>query len=132
MTSVAKTLEEKARELAKGLEERAKPRGVLLMLELEIALTIEHIDRLRALHQKLERSLLRSECYVGSDLLKLDTYTPRSFAFRLSARGNLKNKLLKIEVERRHLAAAQEQELGTLHDRLLSLIGKHRLLRGRE
>ena len=68
--------------------------------------------------------MLRSECYVESDLLKIETYDPILFLFRFEARNDLKNKLLKLEVERRKMALTYESELKTLWDRLLTLVNR--------
>ena len=36
----------------------------------EIALTLDHIERTRALHQELRRNLLRHECYLSTEILQ--------------------------------------------------------------
>jgi len=87
--------------------------------------TLDHVDNLKSLHEKLQRSLLRSECYVGSDLLKLVSYNPRIYAAQFKVRDNLKNKLLKIEIERRKLTLTMDHDLRNMMDRLFNLLVKH-------
>ena len=124
MTDHTNSLEERARDLAKDLGRRKETTPVVSLLEQEIALTLDHIDGFRDLHKRLLRSMLRSECYVESDLLKIETYDPILFLFRFEARNDLKNKLLKLEIERRKLSLTYESELRTLWDRLLTLVNR--------
>lgn len=124
MTGISESLEHRARELTSNLN-LANPKSSHPFFSLEMALTLEHIDKLRELHEQLKRRILRSDCYVGSDLLTLDSYQPRQYRYTFKIRDNLKNKLLKLEVERRQLTRSFEEQLQTLHDRLLKVVRKH-------
>jgi len=119
----SETLEEKARGVAAGLMERRKDKSLTGIIEREIALTIEQIDRLRGLHGDLRKNLLRLETYIDTDLLRLKP-RPHNHTNRHAEREKLKGKLLKIEEERRRLAMEEEEKLQNLHGRLLSLLQK--------
>ncbi len=115
------TLEEKARQLT-GNAEREGAVTVGSIVEQEIALVVNHIDRLRTVHKNLHRSLLQIECYVDTEIIQREPREPVYVDYRLAERDRLRNRLFKIEEERRKLAVAHEDKIQTLHDRLLSLM----------
>ena len=127
--SFRKDLEAKARELAKDHQRDAWDSSILPVIEREIVLTLDHIDRMREIGKQLSRSLLRSECYVGTELIQMEQRTPRYSPYRFPEREKLQRRLLAIEQERRRLSVAEEEQLRALHDRLLSLLNKHAQLR---
>ena len=118
LEAIAKDLEEKL----KHQEEKARP---LSVLEQEIVLVSEHLDEIRQVHQEQLRHLIRAECYVETDLMKLDFYNPRQYQILFKARDNLKNKLLQIDKERRQLVTTHTREVRELHDKLFSLLAQH-------
>ena len=97
-------------------------------IEREIALVLGHIDRADTLQEDLEHRLLQSECYIGTELLQMEARTPRYSPFRFPERDKLQRRLLNVEQERRRLIVQREKPLQELHDRLLSLLNKHRQL----
>ena len=115
------TLEQKARQLTRNAD-RQREATVGFIIEQEIALVVNHIDRLRAVHKNLHRSLLRIECYVDTEIIQREPREPVYIDYRLAERDRLRNRLFKIEEERRKLAVAHEDKLQTLHERLLSLM----------
>ena len=115
------TLEERARRLT-GDAIRDPGTTVGSIVEQEIALVLNHIDRLRAVHKNVHRSLLQIECYVDTEIIQREPREPVYIDYRLAERDRLRNRLLKIEEERRKLAVAHEDKIQTLHDRLLSLM----------
>ena len=118
------TLEEKARQLT-GNTEREGETTVDSIVEQEIALVVNHIDRLRAVHKNLHRSLLQIECYVDTEIIQREPRDPVYVDYRLAERDRLRNRLFKIEEERRKLAVTHEDKIQTLRDRLLSLMQRH-------
>ena len=125
MAGISESLEE----IAAGIRMNAKPGKLqpttVSLLEQEIAFASEQLERIRHLHTEQLRSITKSESYVSTDLMKLDFYLPQLFDFRFRARDNLKNKLLKLDMERRRLITLYEQQLAELRRKLLSLIGEH-------
>ena len=121
------TLEEKARQLTDNAERQGAV-TVGSIVEQEIVLVVNHIDRLRAMHENLHRSLLQIECYVDTEIIQREPREPVYIDYRLAERDRLRNRLFKIEEERRKLAVAHEDKIQTLHDRLLSLMQRQSLL----
>lgn len=90
----------------------------------EIALSLDHLDRERSLHERRLRSLLRVECYTDTELIQMEQRTPTYSPYRFPEREKLQRRLLRIEEERRRLAGEHEGKLQALHDRLLELLHK--------
>ncbi|MCH8133699.1 MAG: hypothetical protein IIA30_14190 [Myxococcales bacterium] len=58
----------------------------------------------------------------------MEARTPRYSPTRFPERDKLQRRLLGVEQERRRLIVQREKPLQELHDRLLSLLNKHRQL----
>jgi len=102
------------------------------MLKRNIALTADHISRLRALHKDLMLNLLRHECYVDTSIMHHDFRHKYDYSIhRFKHRMKLQDKLGRIEQERKRLKVDLEDRLQPLHDRLLSLLDKHAMLNPR-
>jgi hypothetical protein len=94
-----------------------------------MALALDHIQGVRWLHKNLRRGLLRLECYIDTEIMQREPRPPFFYDERLPERDMLRARLLKIEQERRRLAVAEVERLQPLHDRLLTLVLRHGLLR---
>ena len=128
MTSVHDKIEQLARSLHQSARaiDRATPESVL---ELQIAFQFEQLERLREVHRDQLRGILHAECYVDTDLMQLDSYAPaKIWHYRLGARDNLKNKLLRLDEERRRLLLWYEREMRDLGSRLLQLVSRRAIL----
>ena len=125
MATITESLEAIALEVRENVIARERKPTALSSLEHEIALTSEQLDRLRQVHKEQLRRIVRAECYVDSDLIKLQSYQPAVFLFRLKVRDSLEGKLLNLDMERRKRIASYEKDIATLHDRLLSLLAQH-------
>ena len=101
---------------------------VLGDLDREIGLTLAHLRGLDDLERAVERSLLRSECLIGTELLRLNvpprTYLPPYHRERWS----LERGLLHLQSERRRLAVSLHEQRRSLLDRLAVLLGRRRRL----
>ena len=127
MSAKQKSLEERAAGIT---QDQSRMRGPIGQLDEEISLLLEQIRNLRSIHDATLLSILRSECSVDTDLMKLDSYVhPLLFHFRFDARDNLKNKLLDLETERRKLRLTYRKEMQSLEDRLFELLSNHALLK---
>ncbi len=105
-----------------GAEWDGSPAGVL---EQQIALTLDHLDRVRSLHHEQLRQLFRVELYVDTELLQR---RPRPFSYidvYRPERDRLKDKLWRLDDERRRLALMEQERVHGLFDRLLALVQKH-------
>lgn len=129
MAKIAKNLEAIARRVRRTKREadRTTPRS---HLALEIAVLSERLDGLRELHTGQLRGLLREECKIDTDLIRLESHKPRVFQYRAKIRDNLKNRLFHLEKDRRLLKGNQEKEIADLQDRLFKLLRQHSTLGG--
>lgn len=118
------SLENKARSFTKDLNGRIWDSSIPNVIKREIALTLNQIDNLVMLYEKLNKKLLKLETYVNTDILHLKPRPHNYINNKRKERSNLKKRLLKIEDERRRLSLDQEEKLQALHDRLLSLVNK--------
>ena len=102
---------------------------VMLGVEREIALALEHMERTRALHQELRRNLLRHECYLSTEILQREPRGHQVYHdYRLPERDRLRDRLRELERERRHLAMVEEDQMRGLRDRLLVLLNRSAML----
>ena len=123
----AENLEKRAGQLTQDSARGSWDSSAESFLERQIAMALHQIKQVKALHQHLRRSLVREECYVGTDLLRIDRLKYPIYNYQRQ-RAWLKDKLHSIERERRQLALSEEQTLRTLHDRLFELLQSHRHL----
>lgn len=123
MSSIGERLEEKARRLSQEAHQRERD-PVTSQLEDEIGLVLEHLDRMRALHQEQVRSVLRSECAVETDLHALENYSTGMFRYMGQLRDNLKRRVFLLDKERRELMAHQEKDEAELQLMLLKLLAR--------
>lgn len=98
------------------------------LIEDDIALTLHQIDRLHARDRDIGRSLLQAECYIATELARMEDRTPRYSPYRFPEREKLQRRLGHVAEERRRFVISQAEKLDAFHDRLLTLIKKHRQL----
>ncbi len=93
-----------------------------------MALTLDHLDRLRGVHRRINKSLVRHECDIGTAILQREPRPPVYVDPRLPERDRLRDRLRKLDEERRRWSIQYAKDLQSLMDRLLSLSSKHREL----
>lgn len=125
------SLESRARELVAQSEDH-DPDALTSPLAKEIALLLDHLDRLRSLEDRLTRSLLRTECYVDTELMQMEQRQPKYSPYRFPEREKLHRRLGEIEKERRQLSQDHERDRQRLRDRLLDAVKKHEVLSGNQ
>ena len=125
MTSFAKNLEALAQSIRDRVATGGRNHTIVSMLEQDIALAMDHIQGLRTLNHTLLRSLLRVECYIDTEIMQREPREPAYIDERLAERDRLRNKLQKLEEERRRHAVTYREKMQELHDRLLSLLQRH-------
>ena len=101
------------------------------MIEGQLALTLSHIDSVRRLQRDLRRSLLRQELYLDTEIMQREPREPVYEDPRLKERDMLRDRLRRVEHERRRLALVEEESLRGLHDRLLEVLNRHLTFTGR-
>ncbi len=127
--SFAERLEQQARTMIKRPDRNGQPSSTIRSLEQELALTLDHLDKTRELHESLRRNLVRIECYVDNELIDMERRTPKYSPYRFPEREKLQRRLIRIEEERRRLALQEHEQVRELRAQLLSLLGKRELLR---
>ncbi|MCQ3921641.1 MAG: hypothetical protein DPW13_11895 [Planctomycetes bacterium] len=129
-----KTFGEKLEEQARAMlsdRPRDEPAGTLDgIVDNELALTLDQVTRFRDLHATLERRLLLLECYVDTEIIQRSPRGPFYYDPYWHDRQMLRWRLFRIEDERRRLALQRDETLRPLHDRLLALLHRRKLLRG--
>lgn len=123
MVSVARRLEDLARQIKpRKLKGLASPKARLAH---EIALLMERLERLRELHRRQLRNLLREECRVGTDLGRTLSFEPRVYFYASDQRLRLKKRLHALGTERRRLSSTHEQDVSELQDRIFRLVWQY-------
>jgi len=128
MTKFVKTLEEKAKQLAGDLRKNQWDKSIPSIIQREIVLTVEQVNRLKEQHDGQLLRLLRMECSVGTDLMQLEQRTPRYIPYHFPEKEKLKQRLFEIEKDRRKLKLRLEEKIQGFEDKLLTLINKHEQL----
>ena len=97
-------------------------------LDDQIRLTLHQLEQTRARSRTASDSILQEECYVGTELRQMENRTPRYSPHRFPEREKFQRRLSRLAEERRRMMIIEGAKLDTLHDRLLSLLAKRRLL----
>jgi hypothetical protein len=128
MKNFAGTLKKKANQLADDLNHRQWDTSVPAITRREIALTLNQMDRAEGLHEKQLRRLLRVECYVDTELMRMKERMPRYSLYWFPEKEKLHKRLFEIERERQNATLRLEERLRPLEDRLLGLVNRHEQL----
>ncbi len=126
--SFSQRLEEQARALVDRSNREASRTAPTTGMEREIALTLDHLNRVRKLHDDERHRLRQLECTVNTDRLQIEPRGPVYVDRHTIHRQILKSRLFKIDDERRHLNLHESKEVQGLQDRLLQLLNTHALL----
>ena len=102
--------------------------SVSSILEDEIALTLHQLSALGVRGKRIEESLLREESEINTELLQMEQRTPRYSPYRYPEREKLQRRRGRIKEHQRNLRITHHEKLDALHNRLLSLLSKHRQL----
>ena len=127
--SFSETLEERARKVFAVEDRQIGKVSRSSFIEDDIALTLHQIDRLRARDRDIRQSLVQAECYINTELIQMEERTPRYSPYRFPEREKLQRRLSRIAEERRRFVISQAEKLDAFHERLLSLLNKHRQLK---
>ena len=124
MFQFTKSLEEKAEFLASVPKREQWDKSIPSIVRREIALTVDQIKRLKEKHEEQFLRLLRIECYVDTDLMRLEERIPRYAPYHFPEKEKFKQRLFEIEKERRNLSLRLEEKTQGLEDKLLSLVNR--------
>ena len=128
LPSFSATLEDRAREVVGAQSRPEKAFSATALVTEQLALTLDQIEHLRGRWGELKDALLRAECEVGTELMQMEQRTPRYSPNRYPEREKLQRRLARLAEEGRRLALTQAEKLDGLHDRLLTLLQRHRQL----
>ncbi len=126
--SFSERLEQRAHMILKQRDSDGQPSSTVRGLERELALTLEHLDKTRELHEILRCNLVRIECHVDNELSDMERRTPKYSPYRFPEREKLQRRLIRIEEERRRLAPQEHEQIRGLHGRLLEIVNRHSVL----
>ena len=128
MSKFTKSLEEKAEFIASVPKQEQWDKSIPSIVRREIALTVEQIKRLKEKHEEQFLRLLRIECYVDTDLMRLEERIPRYAPYHFPEKEKFKQRLFDIEKERRNLSLKLEEKTQGLEDKLLALVNRCELV----
>ena len=97
-------------------------------VENEIALTVDHLLRLREFHCQIVRDIVRQECYLGTEIIQREPRPPVYLDPRLPERDRLRDRLRSLSEEKRRWLARYVERRQDLLDRLQRLLSRHSLL----
>ncbi len=129
MQSFAEGLEQRAQDVLAAPATKIGQFSRSSLFEDEIALALHQIDGLRAREQDMMQNMLQAECYIDTELMQMEQRTPRYSPYRFPEREKMQRRLGHLAEERRRLTLAHAEKLDALHNRLLSLLNKHRQLK---
>ena len=127
-TTFAERLEQRAHQLVRRSRQSDEREPIASMLDREVELTLDHLDRLRGVHDRIRRGLLRHECYLDTEIIQREPRPPVYTDSRLPERDRLRDRLRKVDEERRRWAVQYAKDRQILLDRLLVLVGRRNLL----
>ena len=128
--SSRETLEERARLVARPRHTRHWDLNPTATVERKLEFLLGEMEHVRALHETLLRSLLRVECYIGTELIQMEQRTPRYSPYRFPEREKLQRRLEQIEAERRELLSKYHDKVRSLQQQLLGLLEQHAQIQG--
>lgn len=126
--SFASDLEKRARRTISNSRNHTPSSSVNIIIEEEMALLLDQIDRLESRRRELLDDMLQAESHIDTELIQMEDRTPRYSPYRFPERENIQRRLTRLNEERRRLTTIFADKLDSFHDRLLSLLKKHRQL----
>jgi len=128
MAWTAQDLEARARGIVASLH-YTKDDPVLSGMEFQIALLSIHLTQLHDRHQQNKIEIIRTECDIGTDIMRVQDIGYLHFITKMHAVDGLKTKLLNVDMERRRMQLGYEAEVRRLQERLLQLFTEREHLR---
>lgn len=102
--------------------------AVAATVETEIALTVDHLLRLREFQRQIARDIVRQECYLGTEIIQREPRPPVYVDPRLPERDRLRDRLRSLSEEKRRWLSRYVERRQDLLDRLQRLLSRHSLL----
>ena len=125
--SFTDTLEQRARDAISSCSSwEVEGFSASSILKDEIALTLHQLSGSRVRGKKIEQSLLQEESEINTELMQMEQRTPRYSPYRFPEREKLQRRQSRVLEQRRRLTLSLAEKLDALHDRLLSLLSRHR------
>jgi len=95
------------------------------LVEAQVWLTLEHLERQRQLRDLILKQLLQTECVLDTLILPMEgSYRIHEPALESWVRGHL----LTVEQERRRAIAEHERRMADLESQLLQLVSQRTML----
>ena len=117
-------LEDLAREAISNMAKGRWDTSPVGIIDREIALTLEHMDRLKEVEEKQRINLLEMECAIDTEIMRMETRTPKYSDRRFPEWDKLQRQLQEVETERRNHLAMNERQRQAMEVKLLSLMNR--------
>ncbi len=128
MQSFAEGLEQRARDAISSDSSSWEVEGfsASAILKDQMALTLHQIGGLQDRRKKTDQSLLQEECEINTELMQMEQRTPPYSPYRFPEREKLQRRRGRVLEQGRRFMISHAEKLDALHDRLLSLLSRHR------
>ena len=122
-------LERRCRDLLRASHENEESETPATFVQRELALTLNHIQRLRRRDRHAHQGLLERECDIETQIMNIrpsdHRYMPHRWAEQSRMVIQLSASLAAVEDQRRRVNVDYDKRMQTLHDRLLQLLNMH-------
>jgi hypothetical protein len=126
MTRTAEDLEKKCRDLLRATRKEGEDATPATLIEREMELTLDHIQRLRRHDRRQRYRLLERECEIETRIMNLRPHRRNYLGNRWEERHKMINQLtaalVRMENHHRRVAVDYDKRMQALHDRLLRLM----------
>lgn len=129
MAGFTESLEEKAKKIVGDDESYDRDSSIPSILKNKIALTVDHIERIKDFHQNQNSRFTKTELDIGTEILQLEDRTPRYSPYQYPEREKLQRQLMGVKTEKRKEETFYEDKLQGLHKDLLRLVQKYMQIR---
>ena len=122
-------LERKCRDVLRAVQGDEDDETPASFVERELALTLDHIRRVRQQDRHFRRGLLERECDIETQIMNIRPsyyrYIPHRWVEQSKMVIRLTAALTAVETQRNRLIVDYDKRMQALHDRLLQLLNMH-------
>ncbi|OHB49722.1 MAG: hypothetical protein A2Y10_06070 [Planctomycetes bacterium GWF2_41_51] len=129
MAEFSKSLEEKAQQIIQDFDNRDWDNSIPAILKREIAFTVDQIKRFKEFHNDQIEEFYKTECDIETELLQVESRTPRYSPYKYPEREKLQRQLVGVKSEKRRQEVFYEDRMQNFEKNLLALIHKHEQVR---
>lgn len=109
-------------------KKKSEPSDIASSVIEELKLTLEQIEYIEKLYDKMLYSMLDTECKVDTEIMQLNDRLPRYSSRKYPEHEKLQRQLRAVETERRRFVERHSEDKRKLEDKLQSFLTKHKHL----